>query len=542
MARARLAKSSGFRLFGLSTLLLCALAPAARAAPAPKLIISVIVDDLGSADLGFTGSGVRTPSLDRLRAEGVELTSLYVQPICTPSRAAFLTGRYPLLLGLQGKQTVQQGCSWGLDLEEQTFVSSLQAAGWDTHLVGKAHLGGDYWRRTPTFRGFNTFVGYLYGAEDYYTHKLAQGFDLRNDSSSDCGPGCSRNIAVEHNGTYSSELFGAEVARLVAAAAGRPTYVHFTPQSVHAPNEAPAEAVAPYVPMFPDNPIRAIHAGALASLDAAVGVIMAAISDAGLESDCLIVLHADNGGPLGPTGDGTMSSNFPRRGGKHSLFEGGVNAVAFAWGSKWLGVGVNRTWPGLAHVTDVGSTILDAAGVTPQPPLPGRPLSGLSFWGPLTSGQPASAREEVIVNVDYTSPAQAAIVMPASGGRRWKLILGHGGSGAKPELDASWSSRDGTPEAPQPGPVLPPAPPAPVPAPASLWPLYDMAPTLFDLASDPRETVNLTDAHPDVVAQLSTRLAAWGERAVPVVENATADPRSNPALFNGSWTPWLGLG
>ena len=69
-----------------------------------------------------------------------------------------------------------------------------------------------------------------------------------------------------------------------------------------------------------------------------------------------------------------------------------------------------------------------------------------------------------------------------------------------------------------------------------------MTPTLFDLASDPRETVNLTDAHPDVVTQLSARLAAWGQRAVPVIENATADPRSDPAFFNGSWTPWLGFG
>ena len=526
---------------GATTTGVAAAAPAAPPRP-PRLLMSIIVDDLGHGDLGFTGSQIKTPHLDRLRAEGVALTSFYVQPICTPSRAAFLTGRYPLLLGLQGKQTVQQGCAWGLDVAEQTFASALQRAGFATHMVGKAHLGADVWRRTPTYRGFDSFVGYLYGAEDYYTHKLGSGFDLRNDTGRECGPGCSRDIAAAHNGTYSSALFGAEVARLVAAAAG-PTYIHFTPQSVHAPNEAPAADVAPYVPVFgPGNPVRAVHAGALAALDAAIGTVLAAVDAAGLANDTLIVLHADNGGPLGPTGDGTQASNWPRRGGKHSVFEGGVRALAYAWGPPWLGAGVNRSWDGLAHVTDVGLTLLDAAGVAPLAPLPGRPVSGRSFWAPLVSRAAASGRSEVVINVDYTAPAQAAIVMPRNGSRVWKLILGAAGQTVgPPQLETTWSGWDGLPESPQPGPPPPPAPPPPGGA-APGWPLYDMRPTLFDLAADPRETRNVSALFPDVVAELTARLAAWAARAVPVVENATADPRANPALFNGSWTPWLGLG
>jgi arylsulfatase B len=519
-----------------------AAAVAATAIVPPRLLVSIIVDDLGHADLGFTGSLIRTPHLDRLRAEGIALTSFYVQPICTPSRAAFLTGRYPLLLGLQGKQTVQQGCAWGLDVAEQTFASALQKAGFATHMVGKAHLGADVWRRTPTFRGFDSFVGYLYGAEDYFTHKLANGFDLRNDTGRDCGPGCSRDVAAAHNGTYSSELFGAEVSRLVAAATG-PTYIHFTPQSVHAPNEAPAADIAPYVPVFKNNPVRAIHAGALAALDTSIGTVLAAIDAAGLQNETLIVLHADNGGPLGPTGDGTQASNFPLRGGKHSVFEGGVRAMAYAWGTAWLGAGVNRSWAGLVHVTDVGLTLLDAAGVAPLAPLPGRPVSGRSFWAPLVAGRAASDRAEVIINVDYTAPAQAAIVLPRNGSHEWKLILGAVGQAVgPPQLETTWSAWDGMPESPQPGPPAPPAPPAPPVPPAPGWPLYDMRPTLFDLAVDPRETRNVSALFPDVVAELTARIAAWALLAVPVVENATADPRADPAHFNGSWTPWLGLG
>ena len=291
----------------LASSLLASLAVAslAHAAPPPKLILSIIVDDLGFHDLGYSGSGISTPHVDRLRREGIELSSFYAQPVCTPSRGAFLTGRYPLLLGLQGKETVQQGQSWGLELAEQTFVSALQAARWSTHMVGKVHLGADFWRRTPTFRGFDTFLGYLYGAEDYYTHKLAQGYDLRNDTRPYCGPGCSQNIAAAHNGTYSSALFGAEVARLVRGippSGGAGTYIHFTPQSVHAPNEAPADKIAPYLPLFPNNTARAVHAGAVASLDDAIGEVMAAVADAGLTDDTLIILHADNGGPLTSAG------------------------------------------------------------------------------------------------------------------------------------------------------------------------------------------------------------------------------------------------
>jgi hypothetical protein len=259
-------------------------------------------------------------------------------------------------------------------------------------------------------------------------------------------------------------------------ASGKPTYIHFTPQSVHAPNEAPAAAVAPYLPIFgPNNTVRAIHAGAVACLDASIGEIMGAVAAAGLEDDTLLVLHADNGGPLGPAGDGTMASNYPLRGGKHSVFEGGTHVAAFAWGARWLGAGVNRSWPGLAHVTDVGLTLLEAAGVAPLPPLPGRPLSGRSFWAPLTGGRNASDRDELIVNIDYTYPAQAAIVMPrdVQTGQIWKLIVGFptAAPAVGQEFDGSWSGRDGLPEQPQPGPPLG-KPPAERPA-APGWPLTD---------------------------------------------------------------------
>jgi arylsulfatase B len=292
--------------------------------------------------------------------------------------------------------------------------------------------------------------------------------------------------------------------------------------------------------------VRAVHAGALAVLDEAIGNISSAIIAAGLWEDTLIFFSSDNGGPLGSEGDGTMASNFPFRGGKHTLYEGGVRAEAFAWGPKWFGApGGNAIWGGLAHVSDVGLTILDAAGVAPLPPRPGRELHGVSFWGPLTAGAPAN-RSHVVVNIDYTTAngdsaqlenyAQAALV--AANG--WKLLLGNP---AFPELDY-WSDRNGE-RGPPPGPSSVPLAPsrsAGEAAPSPLWPLANMTPSLYNLTADPREAANVAGDHPDVVAEMLQVLAAWGVRAVPVVENNTVDPQSNPGkYFNGSWTPWLGL-
>ena len=538
-------------------------------ASSPKLIISILIDDLGFHDLGYTGSRILTPHFDQLRGDGVKLTSFYVQPICTPSRASFLTNRLPLALGLQGKQTVQQGCAWGLDVEEQTFVEALASSGWETHMVGKSHLGADRWRRTPTFRGFSSFWGYYYGAEDYYTHKVGQGYDLRNDTGLNCGPGCSQAIGSAFYGTYSPYLYGPAVIRHIAnaGATNTPTYIHFTPQSVHAPNQAPETFVAPYRPIFgPTNPIRAIHAGALACLDEAIGNITAAIAAAGLSDDTLIFVTADNGGPLGATGDGTMASNFPLRGGKHTLYEGGVRAEAFAWGPKWFGEPNNfNLWSGLAHVSDVGLTILDAAGVSPLPPKVGREVHGVSFWSQLVSNTPSN-RSYVVANLDYTSDgpsvaeaaasdkekaaatgevqnyAQAALV--AANG--WKLLLGNP---ATPDRDY-WSDENGEPSTPPPPAAVVTRRPSESENLTShrggrggaMWPLGNMTPSLYNVTADPRETHNVASEHPDVVAEMIQVLAEWGQSAVPVIVNKTQDPSSDPDKFwNGSWTPWLGL-
>lgn len=531
----------------LPLILLVLSLPLLTLATPPKLIISILIDDLGAADLGYTNHNqIRTPALSRLREEGVSLSRFYVQPICTPTRSSFLTSRLALSLGMQGKQTIQQGCSWGLGMDEITFPSALQSAGWSTRMVGKSHLGGDYWRRTPTYRGFDSFFGYLYGAEDYYSHQLGGWFDLRNDTQARCGPGCSQAIGPKHNGTYSPYLFSAEVVRLIqeAGESTTPTYIHFTPQSVHAPLEAPAEFIAPYLPVFgKNNTARAVHAGALACLDEAMANITAAIAAAGLEDDTLIYMSSDNGGPMGPTGDGTMASNYPLRGGKHSLYEGGVNVAAFVWGPRFVGSGVNRTWRGLSHVTDVGMTLLEAAGVSPLPHPPTQPIHGVSFWTPLTTNAPVSARPSVVVNVDYTTPLPQAAIVTQEG---WKLILGSGGD----STCNYWSDPNGERETPSPG-VLeeeggswrgssdgPSAPPPP-----TLWPLSDMTPTLYNLTVDPRETQNVSASHPEVVAALIKELAMWGSKvAVPVVENPTPEPASNPGkFFNGSWTPWKGI-
>ena len=151
----------------------------------PPHILLIIADDLGFHDLGFKDPLIKTPTLNGLRASGISLEQHYVQPVCAPTRAALMTGRYPHRYGLQFPFC--GGDAQGLNLNETLLPQYLAQAGYTRRIVGKWHLGYCQWEFTPTFRGFESFIGYYSCAEDYFTHKVGRGLDFHNDSSPLCG-------------------------------------------------------------------------------------------------------------------------------------------------------------------------------------------------------------------------------------------------------------------------------------------------------------------------------------------------------------------
>jgi len=148
-------------------------------------IVLILADDLGREDCGFMGGkAIKTPNIDKLAAAGSKLDAFYVQPVCNPTRAALMTGRYPMRHGLQ-VGVVRPWAQYGLPLEEQTLPQALKDVGYATAITGKWHLGHFEPRYLPTRRGFNFQYSHYNGAIDYYTHIRDGGFDWhRNDTSS----------------------------------------------------------------------------------------------------------------------------------------------------------------------------------------------------------------------------------------------------------------------------------------------------------------------------------------------------------------------
>ena len=150
--------------------------PAANKPP-PHLVMMVI-DDLGWTDVGFHGGNYPTPNIDKLAADGIKLDKYYVQQVCSPTRSALMTARYPFRTGLQHTTTLAPGSGAKLPSDTDTLAEVLKRAGYATHAIGKWHLGFESWAETPIGRGFDSYVGYLNGGEDYYTHEL--GVNVKN--------------------------------------------------------------------------------------------------------------------------------------------------------------------------------------------------------------------------------------------------------------------------------------------------------------------------------------------------------------------------
>jgi len=417
-----------------SALLLACAALVIPAASAVPHVVLIVADDLGWADCGFSGqSDVRTPRLDALASSGLRLTRYYGQPVCSPSRAAIHTGRLPLSYGLQTYVIDPNGVDYGLNLNETTIADVLSSqGGYSTHAVGKWHQGQSSWEQTPTFRGYDTFHGFYSGGQDYFTHQTGgenTGYDLHVDNGCRCGAGCSV-VDWANEGVYSTLIYATAAVDIITAHdASTPLFLYLAFQAVHSPDQVPQSYIDPYNATIPDLK-RRTFAGMLSALDEAVGNVTDALDRAGLRENTLILFVADNGGPIAcadsTCGDATGASNFPLRGGKHSLWEGGVRLTAIANGRMLHAAGVNET--GLMHHSDWFATLLEAAGVD-YTPRPGFELHGRSAWGMLTRGE-ASSRNETVCNIDPAQPAISQHIAPGQGNAAivtaegWKLLLG----------------------------------------------------------------------------------------------------------------------
>jgi len=358
----------------------------AQEAPRPN-IVYIIADDLGWKDVGFHGSDIKTPNIDALARGGARLEQFYAQPMCTPTRAALMTGRYPFRYGLQTAVIPSAG-KYGLATDEWLLPQALKDAGYRTAIVGKWHLGHADRKYWPRQRGFDYQYGPILGEIDYFTHAAHGTIDWYRD-----------NQIVKEPG-YVTRLLGNDAVKLIDRHDPKiPLFLYLAFTAPHAPYQAPPEYLDRYKQIT--DPSRRAYAAMITAMDDEIGRVVAALDRRKMRDNTLIVFQSDNGGPRSAqfTGEIDMSKstipadNGPYRDGKGSLYEGGTRVVALA---NWPG----HITPGSVvdqpiHIVDMYPTLVGLAG---GPLGKSKPLDGVNVWPTISEGRP-SPRQEVVYNI-----------------------------------------------------------------------------------------------------------------------------------------------
>lgn len=381
-------------------------ASAVEATRRPNVLL-IVADDLGWADVGWHGGFGKTPHLDRLVKTGVELDQHYVQPVCTPTRTALLSGRYP---GRFGPQALAPSNLRAMPPDTVTLAAALRSLGYFTCQAGKWHLGArQEWG--PTRYGFDHGYGTLTGAADPWTHKYRKG------PYEDTWHRDGKRLDEEGNAT---ELVAAEAVRRIEERR-TPWFVYVAFHAVHTPVDAPAEYRRPYAgvtfhadPARHDSRLRL--AAMVTQLDAKVGQLVAAVERTGQRDNTLIVFMSDNGGIkslknayVGTVGHSPLNSeNAPLRGQKNTLYEGGIRVCALA---NWPGRLKAGKFAAPMHAVDWFPTIAGLVGYRPAADLR---WDGVDQWPALTGAAPP--RQDRTVYIAMRSGAAAL----RQGG--WKLI------------------------------------------------------------------------------------------------------------------------
>ena len=431
-------------------------------------ILVMVADDLGWADVGYHGGDIDTPSLDRLAEQGVQLNRFYTTPICSPTRAALMTGRDPIRLGV-AYGVILPWDNIGVHPDEHFMPQSFQGAGYQTAMVGKWHLGHAQMTYHPNNRGFDHFYGHLHTEVGFYPPFANQGgkdFQLNGVSIDDDG--------------YETYLLADEVSRYIRERdKNRPFFMYMPFISPHTPLDAPQELQDKYKDIDTDLPparsrqtddtrriatmmlqpsARPMYAAVVDAMDQAIGQVLQTLEEEGIADNTIVLFFSDNGGAAYSYGG---ANNAPLRGGKGETFEGGIRVVSLLRWPAMLGSG--QQFDQIMSVMDVFPTLAAAAGIEAENTFE---LDGRNMW-------PAIARGET---VPLEKPLMFASEIPIYGSfkftafdENWKLVQ---------EVEQEQLS-------------------------------VTVTNYLFDISKDPNEYNNLASAHPEVVEQLSEEIHEW---------------------------------
>lgn len=328
-------------------------------------IICILTDDLGYSDLGsFGAKDIRTPNIDKLMSSGIKMTNFYSNsPVCSPTRASLITGKYPDLAGVPGVIRINAFDNWGyLRPEVKTLPEVLKKGSYKTALIGKWHLGLEE-PNLPNQRGFDYFYGFLEGTvDDNYTH-LREGQNFFR-----------LNKEIINPQGHPTDIFTNEAIKYFEKQKNskEPFFLYLAYTAPHMPLQPPVkymDIVTKREPGIEEQRMR--MAATVEHLDASIGKLLEAIKADGLYDNTLIVFTNDNGGQLSAS-----ATNNPWKGGKEDMYEGGIKVP---FGVSWPGKIKSQTdSTTIALTMDLFTTFCDIANVTPPKSING--ISLLNVW------------------------------------------------------------------------------------------------------------------------------------------------------------------
>lgn len=441
--------------------------------PRPNVIV-IVTDDQGAADAGCYGAkDLATPNIDALAARGVRFTQFYAAAaVCSPSRAALLTGRYPLRAGLVGNAASQPGGKEAMPGAQVTMAEMFKTAGYATAHLGKWHLG--YTPDTmPNAQGFDHSFGHMGGCIDNFSHFFYWAGPNRHDLF--------RNgVEVQMPGRYFPDLIVEEAAQFIERNRARPFFIYFALNMPHYPYQGETK----WLERFKELPYpRNLYAAFLASCDERIGALLKKVDDAGLRERTIIVFQSDNGHSTEERAHFGGGSAGAYRGQKFSLFEGGIRLPAVV---SWPGqLPQGETRGQLVHSCDWLPTLAELAGVK-------------------------------VLNPDLDGRSIVPVIRSAAAPAPHEVLHWHVGAGPRPQ----WAVREGDWK------LIGNVQSTPDPALTK----EDKQFFLSNLAADPGEQTNWVAQRPEMLARLRQLHADWlaaNKSFLPASTNAPQDAKGN---------------